>query len=254
MASISLIRQRGLFFLVSWGHRISGIFLVVFLGFHIQTLTLLRSPELYNARMSLYSSFPISVLVAVSSLPVIFHALNGGRLMLYESLGIRKNDTMFKLVVLFSAGYGLIVFLLPELVSDKVSPLLFWIPVFIAGLFSAGLWLVKMLRTGAGPAWKLQRITAGFLLILIPCHVIFMHHHPESAHSAHIVIGRLQLGFINMVDTVLTAAVLYHAAYGLMTVLNDYGLNRVLRRVLLLANLLIVVLSAWIGIGLLWTV
>lgn len=53
-------------------------------------------PEIYDARMKLLR-LPLFVLLEwLLAVPVIFHALNGGRLMLYEIFGNRKDALVLR--------------------------------------------------------------------------------------------------------------------------------------------------------------
>ncbi len=249
MIALRLNTRKGWPYVISWGHRISGIFLTIYLWLHFYTLTLLETPALYDARMSLFQSFPYSSLEWLLSIPVIFHALNGGRLILYESFGFRKDTAIIRLVVVFSVVYVgflgfLTVFSMP--VMNAVS---FWIPVLLCCVLMAGVCAVRICRTKIGTTWKLQRITAALLLILVPAHLLFMHLHPDMAHFAQIVIDRLQIDFMKLLGVVFITGILYHAGYGLISILNDYLSSKWLRNglsvviVLLAANLIYIGVS-----------
>jgi succinate dehydrogenase/fumarate reductase iron-sulfur protein len=47
-------RNRGVPFVIRWPHRLSGLLLVVFVGFHFFTLSALTTPEAYADKMKLY--------------------------------------------------------------------------------------------------------------------------------------------------------------------------------------------------------
>ncbi len=70
-------RTRGEAFVLSWFHRIAGIALVIFLWGHL--MTSFTTPALFSSRAGL---------IALSMI-LIYHALNGGRLILYEIFGLR---------------------------------------------------------------------------------------------------------------------------------------------------------------------
>ena len=55
-------KTRGWPFVMAWAHRISGLLLVVYIGLHIYTLSLLTTPEAFDAQMKLYRIFPFSLL------------------------------------------------------------------------------------------------------------------------------------------------------------------------------------------------
>jgi len=74
---------RGWKFILSWSHRIAGLVLVLYLMFHIYTLSLLSSPSLFTAKMAFYNNSFFKFLEWVLAVPLIFHALNGTRLIFY---------------------------------------------------------------------------------------------------------------------------------------------------------------------------
>ena len=60
-------------YVISWCHRIAGLFLVAYLWFHIYTLLSLSSPPLYNATMKIYRYSLFAILEWGLGLPVICH-------------------------------------------------------------------------------------------------------------------------------------------------------------------------------------
>ncbi len=243
--------QKGWPYLFSWGHRISGIFLTIYLWFHIYTLRLLETPVLYETRMSLFKSFPYSSLEWLLSIPVIFHALNGGRLILYESFGLRKDTAIMRLVVAFSVVYVGFLGFLTVFSLPVVNAISFWIPVLFCCVLMAGFCAVRIYPTKIGMTWKLQRITAALLLFLVPAHLLFMHLHPDMAHSANRVIDRLQIDFIKLLGFVFMSGILYHGAHGLISIINDHLSSRLLRNSLSIIIVLLATNLAYMGIKLL---
>ena len=66
------IRNRGVSYAVSWVHRLTGVFMVMFLGFHIFTLSALTTPAAYAEKMKLYQ-LPVLVFIEWAlALPVVF--------------------------------------------------------------------------------------------------------------------------------------------------------------------------------------
>ena len=100
-----LTRTRGWPFVLSWGHRLSGIILCIYIVFHVYTLLLLKHPDVYDTQMAIYRSFPFNLLAWLLAFPVIFHALNGGRLILYESFGNRNDDLMIRWVLALKSAF-----------------------------------------------------------------------------------------------------------------------------------------------------
>jgi len=223
-------RSRGWHYVISWCHRISGVGLVVYLLFHIYTLSSLQTPAVYDGKMKLLA-IPIVVFLAwLSCLPVVFHALNGGRLILYESFGNRNDETLirwtFGLTALYAAVFGLLILMK----SQNVSPFFFWVLFLLAALLAAYAVGARLWRSGHTLYWKLQRITGAFLLVAVPAHLMFSHLNPGVAHEAQAVILRMQSVFIKVVDIMLAVSALYHAGYGLFSIGADYIRTRSLRR------------------------
>lgn len=73
-------RVRGLSYVISWLHRLTGVALVGFCFFHVLTLQSLNNPAVYDAKMRIFSQPLFTVLEWGLSFPVMFHVLNGGRL------------------------------------------------------------------------------------------------------------------------------------------------------------------------------
>jgi succinate dehydrogenase / fumarate reductase cytochrome b subunit len=111
-------KTRGWLFVIAWTHRISGLLMVLYIGIHIYTLSFLATPDAYDTKMKLFSFFPFSFLEWLLAAPVIFHALNGGRLILYEIFGIRNDESMIRWVLGLSAIYF------------ASSPAIWWPPKF----------------------------------------------------------------------------------------------------------------------------
>lgn len=223
-------RSHGWHYVISWCHRISGVGLVVYLLIHIYTLSSLQTPAVYDGKMKLLA-IPIVVFLAwLSCLPVVFHALNGGRLILYESFGSRNDETMvrwtFGLTALYAAVFGLLILLK----NQNVSPFFFWLLFLLTALLMAYGVGARLWRSGHTLYWKLQRITGAFLLVAIPAHLMFSHLNPGVAHEAQAVILRMQSVFIKVVDILLAVSALYHAGYGLFSIGADYIRTRSLRR------------------------
>jgi succinate dehydrogenase hydrophobic membrane anchor protein len=230
-----LVRSHGWHYVISWCHRISGVGIVVYLLFYINTLSTLRIPCFYDGMKLLF--IPIAVLLVwLSCLPVVFHALNGGRLILYEFFGSRNDETMlrwtFSLTVLYAAVFGLLIFFK----NDNVSPFLFW-PLFLfwllfilAALLMASIAGAKLWRSRHALYWKLQRITGVFLLVAIPAYLIFPDLNPGIAHEVQTLTLRMQNACIKIVDILLVFSALYHGGYGMFSIGADYIRKRSLRR------------------------
>ena len=243
-------KTRGWPFVIAWIHRISGLLMLLYIGIHIYTLSSLATPDVYDAKMKLFGFFPFPILEWLLAVPVIFHALNGGRLILYEIFGIRKDESMIRWVLGLSATYFSLLGLLMIMGNQSVSPVFFWLSIFIVGILTGYPVVSKIWNIAGSFAWKLQRITGAYLFVMIPAHLLFMHLQPAIGHEAGIVIARMQNGFIKFIDLTLVVGVLYHAGYGLTAIIRDYLSSRLLQTSLAYLIFLVMAVFAWMGIKL----
>ncbi len=225
-------RTYGWNYVLSWCHRITGIILVLYLWFHLYTLSSLHTPEVYNWKMGIMF-MPVIVFFAwLSSIPVIFHALNGGRLILYESFGSRNDESMIRWTLYLCFIYVVILGILIFMENQTVSAVFFWLVMIVASLAAACGVAARVWKSRHTIFWKLQRITGAFLLIAIPAHLLFSHLNPSIAMEADLVIARMQNWFIKIVDVLLALSTLYHAGYGLFSIAEDYIKLRISRVVI----------------------
>jgi succinate dehydrogenase hydrophobic membrane anchor protein len=243
-------RNRGVPFVISWCHRLCGIGLVLFVWFHIYTLSSLAVPGAYDRQMALYRLPVLGFIEWALALPVILHALNGGRLILYESFRFRRDDLLLSWVAGLGLLYAVILAVLMLLGSQSVSAVFFWFLALSAALtVSYGLY-ARIRRTSHRWGWKLQRITGAFLLVMIPAHFVFMHLNPQMAKDAGEVVRRMQNPGLKLVDVVLVACVLYHGGYGLTSILSDYVASKELRALGTAVIMAAMLVAAWAGIRL----
>jgi succinate dehydrogenase / fumarate reductase cytochrome b subunit len=243
-------KTRGWLFVIAWTHRISGLLMVLYIGIHIYTLSFLATPDAYDTKMKLFSFFPFSFLEWLLAAPVIFHALNGGRLILYEIFGIRNDESMIRWVLGLSAIYFSLLGLLMVMGNQTVSPIFFWLIIFILGILPCYLVAAKVWNIAASITWKLQRISGAYLIVMIPAHLLFMHLQPALGHEAGVVIARMQSIFIKFIDLTLVVIGLYHAGYGLTAIIRDYLKSGLLQTGLTGLIFLVMVVFGWIGIRL----
>jgi len=247
-------QARGWSFILSWCHRIAGILMVVFVWFHIYTLSSLLNPGDYDAKMKIFGFFVFAFLEWALAIPVAFHAFNGGRLILFECFGARNDEAMIRWTGGLTLLYGLLLGLLMIMGDQNVSAIFFWLIMLAAGLtlvYGIG---SKTWKGRHAVTWKLQRLTGGLLLALVPAHLLFMHLNVAMGHEAGVVVARMQNGFIKVVDLFILLSVLYHGGYGLVSVLGDYLASRLLRVAATGLILLIMVLFAWMGMRVLFLV
>ena len=248
---ISMVaKTRGWPFVLAWAHRIAGVLLVLYAFFHIFTLTALQEPESYDAKMRILRLFLFVFLEWLLVIPVIFHALNGGRLILYEVFGNRKTESMIRWLFGLSAGYAVFLGLMMVMGNQVATPVFFWLFSLSAALCAVYFLVLRIRTSGASFGWKLQRITGGFLLIMIPAHMLFMHLNPTMAHQAGVVIARMQNLFIKLVDLSLVFCVLFHAGYGLYSITKDYFSNKQIQMLSGFLITAVMVFFGWVGMKL----
>ncbi|MGD2185404.1 MAG: succinate dehydrogenase, hydrophobic membrane anchor protein [Desulfobacterales bacterium] len=247
-------KTRGWPYVIAWIHRISGLLMVLYIWVHIYTLSFLATPDAYDAKMKRFGFFPFSLLEWLLALPVIFHALNGGRLILYEIFGMRNDESMIRWVLGLSAAYFLLLGWLMAMGNQTVSPIIFGLIIFVLGILPGWLVASKIWNVAASTAWKLQRISGAYLIVMIPAHLLFMHLQPAAGHEAGIVIARMQNGFIKFIDLTLVIAALYHAGYGLTVIIRDYLKTRLLQTALACLIFLMMAVFGWMGIKLTLTI
>jgi succinate dehydrogenase / fumarate reductase cytochrome b subunit len=241
-------RTRGWEFILSWSHRITGLLLVLYVWFHLITLAALSSPGDYDAKMALFSSPLVVFFEWLLAIPVIFHAVNGGRLMLFEIYGYRDDPAMIRWLFLVSTAYlGLMaVFML--LGDQSVSPIFFWLIVFVSAVIGGYAFLARIWRLEHSQFWKFQRASGVFLLVMIPAHFLFMHLNPAVGKDSAVIIARMQSVFIKIVDLAMVLAVVYHGGYGLFSVGRDYIASRPLQILMTVLIAVVMVWFAWIGL------
>lgn len=243
-------RTRGWPFLIAWGHRITGVLLALYVLLHIYTLSFLVTPDIFDAKMEVYGFFIFSFLEWLLAVPVIFHALNGGRLILYEIFGSRSDRLMRMWVFSLTAIYVLLQGLLMVLGSQTVTPIFFGLTGLILSSCLVVLVVSKTWQIKSAVTWKLQRISGAYLFIMIPAHLLFMHLQPEVGHEAGAVIARMQHFLIKLIDITLVIAVLFHAGYGLISISKDYITSRILQKCLTLFIIFVMAVFGWVGVKL----
>lgn len=247
-------KTRGWPFVIAWLHRISGVLMVLYIWIHIYTLSFLVTPDAYDAKVKLFGAFPFSLLEWLLAAPIIFHALNGGRLILYEIFGRRNDESMIRWVLGLSATYFLMLGLLMVMGNQTVSPIFFWLILFMIGILPSYLVAAKIRNIAGSITWKLQRISGAYLIVMIPAHFLFMHLQPAVGHDAGVVIARMQNVFIRFIDMTLVISGLYHAGYGLRAIIRDYLKSGLLQTGLTYLIVLIMAVFGWISIRLTLTI
>jgi succinate dehydrogenase hydrophobic anchor subunit len=188
------------------------------------------------------------------AIPVIFHALNGGRLILYEFFSMRNDESMIRWMTALSILYIAMLALLMMMGSQEVSAFFFWLISFVIALIAGYGVAMRMGFREHSIFWRLQRISGVFLLVMVPAHLIFMHLNPSVSKDANIVISRMQNYFIKGTDICLILGALYHGAYGVVSLAKDYLSSGVVRIGIMSFIALVMLVFAWAGIKLTFTI
>ncbi len=243
-------KTRGWYFVLSWCHRLTGILLVGYALYHMYILLFLAEPAAYDAKMQVYGHPIFKFLEWGLAIPVIFHALNGGRLILYESFGRRDDESMVRWLTGLSLLYVVLFGILLRMENQTVSAPFYWVTMSFVALTLTYATARSIVTTPNSIFWKLQRISGVYLLIMIPSHLAFMHLNPAMGKEAETVIARLQNPFVKTVDISLIVGTMYHGGYGLISLLRDYLACRSHQWALTLLVTLLALIVTLVGIRL----
>ena len=215
-------KTRGWHYVIGWLHRLTGIWLVIAMTAHIYNLSPAPTAKMKIPALPIFAFFAWA-----SSLAAGFHALNGGRLILYELFGNRNDAAMVRWTFGLSVAYAAMVGFLMITKNQSASALFFWLTAFFAGVVTAYAVASRVWKTRHSAPWMLQRISGAFLLIAVPAYLLFLYLNPGVADHARAVVARMQDNvFTGIVFLALAAASLYHAGYGLFSVMADYVASR----------------------------
>jgi succinate dehydrogenase hydrophobic anchor subunit len=241
-------RTRGWHFIIAWIHRVTGILLVIFVWIHIYFFSSPYGTGAQEVKAQGLGSLISSLFQWILAVPIIFHAFNGGRLILYEIYGNRADQSMLRWMTGLSIIYLVVLGLVMLMGNQSVSPFIFWlVMIAVASILSYGVG-ARIWRGGHSIFWRLQRITAAFLLVMIPAYLLFMHLSLVANQETAIVITGMQKYFIQAVYLLLLAGTLYHAGYGIWSLVGDYLSSRTLRRGVALLVTLVMLVFGWIGV------
>ena len=222
-------KTRGWHYVISWLHRFTGIWLFIALMVHMYILSSWQTPNVFITGMKIPVR-PIFVFLAwASSLVVSFHALNGGRLILYELFGRRNDADMIRWIFGLSAAYAAMVGLMMIIKNQRVSAFFFWLMAFFSGAVAAYVVASRIWKKRHSVLWKLQRISGAFLFITVPAYLLFSYLNPGEADGAQEAIARMQNVFTRLVTLTLATLALYHAGYGLFSIAADYTSSGITR-------------------------
>lgn len=243
-----LTKVRGTAFVLSWCHRLSGLILFLFLAAHLWTLSSLADSPSYDSKMRIFGFFLLAFLEWALALPVIFHALNGGRLILYEGFGLRNDRVMIRWVAGLGTAYMAVLGWAMLRGDQSISAAVFWLGALVAALFAASGTAARFWREPQRAGWRLQRVSGAFLIALVPAHMFFMHLNFSVGHDSTIVLQRLQSYFIKGVDLLLLGTVLFHGGYGVFSVFGDYLGSRAVRGAVGVLVAALILFFGWVGL------
>jgi succinate dehydrogenase hydrophobic membrane anchor protein len=246
--------SRGWGFIMTWAHRVAGLTLILYMLFHIVTLSGLYDPAKFASKMDLIHNFFFGFLEWTLAIPVIFHGLNGTRLILYEIFRVRDDSLMIRYVFLLSALYVLILGLFMLMGNQQVSAGFFWLIVAIAGAIAGVVVYKRLLPTQNPILWKLQRISGSFLLPMVSGHMVFMHLNYRAGHDVDTIMARMSGMGMKIVDFAFVISVFFHAGFGLYTIIGDYVENKRLKAGLLLLTSFVMAVFAFAGAKLLFSI
>jgi succinate dehydrogenase / fumarate reductase cytochrome b subunit len=249
-----LVRSRGWGFVLTWAHKVTGLMLVLYMFLHIITLSGLHDPAGFASKMRFLDNFLFGFLEWTLAVPVIFHALNGTRLMLYEIFRVREDALMIRWVLFLSALYALTLGLFMLMGNQQVSVGLFWLTVTMVGVIAAAIVYQRVWPTSNMVWWKLQRISGAFLLPMVSGHMFFMHLSFKVGHDAETIIARMSGIGMKFVDIVFVITVFFHAGFGVYTIIVDYIEDRRARVGLSLLTVLVMTVFAYAGVKLAFSI
>ncbi len=241
-------RTRGWHFVLAWCHRITGILLVVLVWFHIFFFSSTYGPGGAHVKSQGFGSLAFSLLRWILAIPIIFHAFNGGRLILYEIYMNRDEGIMLRWMAGLSILYLGILGLLMLMHNQTVSPFVYWLAMTVGGLVLAYGLGAKIWKLGHSFFWTSQRLIAVFLIVMIPGYLLFMPLNPAAGLVPGPVIKGIQRYFVQTVYLGLLVVTLYHGGYGIWSLVSDYLSSRFLRTGLALMVMLLMLILCLLGV------
>ena len=241
-------RTRGWHFIMAWLHRITGILLVIFVWIHMCFFSSPYGTGTHEVRAHGLGSLISGLVYWILAFPIIFHAFNGGRLILYEIYGNRAEQSMLRWMTGLGIIYLAVLGVVMLIGNQSASPFIFWLVMIACALtLSYGVG-ARIWRRGHSIFWWLQRISATFLLVMIPAYMLFMYLAPVASQETGIMIPMMQKYFVQAVYLLLLAGTLYHAGYGIWSLVSDYLFSPTLRKGLALLVTLVMLVFGWVGV------
>ena len=225
-------KTRGWHYVISWLHRFTGVSLMIVLmiyAYSSSSLPGVNVSNASNAEMKVILS-PIFLFLAwISSLPMSFHALNGGRLILYELFGRRNDEEMIHWIFGLTAAYAVMIGLMMVMKNQHASAFFFWLMAAFSGAVAAYIVASRIRGKRHSVLWKLQRISGAFLFITAPAYLLFWCLNPGQINGIQEVAAGAQNFFVRLVALAAITGALSHAGYGLFSIGSDYTSSRITR-------------------------
>ena len=91
------------------GHRVSGFLVFMFLLLHVVDVSLVQDKHLYNEVHAVYGNVVLRVFEVTLLFALVFHALNGLRIILIDFFpeAIRSDKALFAVVVFLTLAAGI---------------------------------------------------------------------------------------------------------------------------------------------------
>ncbi len=243
-------RSRGWPFILSWTHRATGVVLVCYLLLHVYTLSSLVEPAVFEAKMAFYRHLFFSLLEWAIAIPLVFHAFNGGRLILFEIFNVRNDDIMSRWVVALGAVFLMMLGYLMIAGDQQVSAGFFWLIALIITGIAGYIVFTKINKTANHALWKMQRISGALLLPMLSAHMLFMHMNYAVGHDVDVITIRLQNYFTKGIDIILVTLITFHGTYGMCAIISDYVAKNFFRNLTALITIVVMVACGWAGVKL----
>ena len=152
-------------------------------------------------------------------------------LMLYESFGRRNDEAMVRWVLSLSALYLAVLGLTILLGTQSVSPFFYWLILCLVGFVLAYAEASRIGRTGHALMWKLHRVTAAFLVPTVPGYILMMSLRPPMGSHVDMLTATIESTVMKLAFLLILFCAVFHGAYGLVSIVNDYVASKVIRAV-----------------------
>ncbi len=215
-------RTRGWFYVISWLHRLTGTTLFALMMVYLCIFSSSQNLNLFQTGLRPQVQPIFLILAWASSLILGFHALNGGRLILYELFGRRNDTEMLRWATVLTAAFSAITGLMMIMKNQHVSAFFFWLMALLFGAIATSAVARRMKKKPHALLWRLQRMSAAFLFTTVPAFLLFLCLRPNHAKTAHAAIAWIENGFARMAILIVTIGTLYHVGYGLFSIAHDY--------------------------------